>query len=232
VIVLPGGPNASIVAYNKQTGEPIWKALSDRQAYTAPMLATLAGQRQLIVVSAERVMGVTVEEGKLLWDYPWKTEYDVNAAQPIIVDDTHLFVSAGYDHGAALIQIAREGEQFAAREIWMNNLMKNRFSASVLHEGYLYGLDESILACIDAKTGLRNWKGGRYGYGQLLLAEGHLIVLTEQGDLALVRATPERHEELARFSAIEGKTWNVPAIGSGILLVRNTREMAAFRIGE
>jgi outer membrane protein assembly factor BamB len=106
--------------------------------------------------------------------------------------------------------------------------MKNQFTSSVLHEDYIYGLDESILACIDAATGELRWKGGRYGYGQVLLASGHLIVLTEQGELALVRATPERHEEIVKFAALDGKTWNHPAIAGGILLVRNGTEMAAF----
>jgi outer membrane protein assembly factor BamB len=106
--------------------------------------------------------------------------------------------------------------------------MKNRFASSVLYDGHIYGLDESILACVEAATGELLWKGGRYGYGQVLLADGHLIVLTEDGDLALVRATPAGHEELARFPVLNGKTWNVPAIGDGFLLVRNLAEMAAF----
>jgi outer membrane protein assembly factor BamB len=108
--------------------------------------------------------------------------------------------------------------------------MKNKFTSSLLHEGYLYGLDESILACIDAATGELKWKGGRYGYGQPIIAGGHLVVLAEAGDLVLVRATPQRHDELARFSAIDGKTWNHPVIADGRLLVRNLREMAAFDI--
>ena len=106
--------------------------------------------------------------------------------------------------------------------------MKNRFASSVLHEGVIYGLDESILAAVDANTGELKWKGGRYGYGQLLLVNGRLIVLTEDGDLALVRATPEKHDELSRFHVLDGKTWNVPAIAGGYLLVRNLAEMAAF----
>ena len=106
--------------------------------------------------------------------------------------------------------------------------MKNRFASSVLHDGFIYGLDESILACLDAATGELKWKGGRYGYGQVVLANGHLIVLTEDGELALVRATPERHEELGRFPVLSGKTWNLPAIADGFLLVRNLAEMAAF----
>jgi outer membrane protein assembly factor BamB len=108
--------------------------------------------------------------------------------------------------------------------------MKNKFTSSVLREGYIYGLDESILACVDAATGELKWKGGRYGYGQILLAGDRLIVLTEDGDVALVKATPERFEQLAEFAAISGKTWNHPVIADGRLLVRNLREMAAFDI--
>ena len=106
--------------------------------------------------------------------------------------------------------------------------MKNQFTSSLLHDGHIYGLDESILACIDAATGELKWKGGRYGYGQVMLANGHLIVLTETGELALVRATPERHEERARFAVLEGKTWNHPAMTDGFLLIRNGTEAAAF----
>lgn len=231
VIVLPGGRSGqSVVAYDKRTGEPIWKALDDQQAYTSPMLVTLAGKRQLLVVSARRAMGLTVEDGTLLWDYPWSTDFDINVAQPILLGENRFFISAGYGHGAALVEVTGNGDSFAAQEVWKNIQMKNKFTSSVLHEGHIYGLDESILVCIDAETGQRRWKAGRYGYGQVMLASGHLIILTEAGDLVLVRATPEEHEELARFSALKGKTWNHPAISDGILLVRNTTEMAGYRI--
>jgi outer membrane protein assembly factor BamB len=100
----------------------------------------------------------------------------------------------------------------------------------VLHDGFIYGLDGSILSCIDASTGELKWKGGRYGVGQLILASGHLIVLTEEGELALVRADPRAHQEVARFQALEGKTWNHPALSDGILVIRNTEEMAAFSL--
>ena len=110
--------------------------------------------------------------------------------------------------------------------------MKNKFTSSVLHNGHIYGLDESILACLNAKTGEQNWKGGRYGYGQILLAGDHVIVLTEDGEVVLVRATPDRGTKRSRrFQAIQGKTWNHPVIAGGRLLVRNGEEMAAFDIG-
>jgi outer membrane protein assembly factor BamB len=112
--------------------------------------------------------------------------------------------------------------------VWRNIRMKNRQSSSVLHGGFIYGLDEGILACLDAETGAVKWKGGRYGHGQLLLAGDHLVVITEDGELVLVAASPERLQEVARVPALEGQTWNVPAFADGILLVRNTEEMAAF----
>jgi outer membrane protein assembly factor BamB len=231
VIVLPGGRNGkSVVAYHKRTGERIWSALDDPQAYTSPMAVTLAGQRQLLIVSAERILGLRIEDGALLWDYPWTTMYGINSAQPVVVDPSHVFVSAGYDHGSALLEITGRDGRFSARPVWENRNLKSRFNSAVLHEGHIYGFDEGIFACLDARTGERTWKAGRYGYGQVLLAGGHLIVTTESGDLVLLRAAPERHEELARFAAVEGKTWNHPAISEGILLVRNTREMAAFRL--
>jgi outer membrane protein assembly factor BamB len=230
VIVLPGGSGKSVVAYDRMTGSPIWKVLDDRQAYTAPQLATLAGRRQILVVSASRFMGLAVENGALLWEYPWVTYQGISVAQPIVTAGNRVFISAGYDHGAALIEINRKGEAFEARAVWANNLMKTKFSSPVLYEGYIYGFDESILGCIDAATGERKWKGGRYGYGQLLLASGHLIISGENGEVALVKANPEKYEERARFPAIEGKTWNVPAIANGRLIVRNTTEMACFLI--
>jgi outer membrane protein assembly factor BamB len=230
VIVLPGGLGKSIVAYDRMTGNPIWKALDDKQAYTAPQLATLAGSRQILVVSAHRLMGLTVEDGALLWEYPWVTYQGISVAQPIVTADNRVFISAAYDHGAALVEINRNGETFEARAVWANKSMKNKFSSSVLSAGYIYGFDEAILACIDPATGERKWKGGRYGYGQLLLASGNLVIISESGEIALVKAKPEKYEEIARFPAIEGKTWNVPAIADGRLIVRNTAEMACFRI--
>jgi outer membrane protein assembly factor BamB len=231
VIVLPGGPSGqSVVAYNKLTGEPVWKALDDKQAYTSPMLVTLGGKRQILVVSASRAMGLTVDNGSVLWEYPWKTEYDINSAQPIVLGENRVFLSAGYGHGSAVIEIGGHDGKFQVKEIWVNNRMKNKFSSSVLLDGYIYGFDEAIFACIDAATGELKWKGGRYGYGQVLLAGRNLVITTEGGEVALVKAAPDGHQELARFEAVSGKTWNVPAISDGLLLVRNTTEMACFRL--
>ncbi len=232
VIVAPGGLNGkSLVAYNRLTGERIWQSLNDRAGYSSPVIATLAGRQQIVWLSGERAVGVAAEDGKLLWEYPFPAQMDMNCSQPVIVDGSKVLVSSSDAGGAVLLEIANSGTSFSATPLWKSNRMKNKFSSSVLYRGNLYGLDESILACIDVKTGELKWKGGRYGFGQVLLAGTTLIVLTEQGDIALVRATPEGHQQLARFPAIEGKTWNVPAIDNGLLFVRNASEMACFRLG-
>jgi outer membrane protein assembly factor BamB len=154
----------------------------------------------------------------------------INVSQPIMVSNNRFFISAGYGKGAALVEIAGSGKSFTARTVWENINMKNKFNSSVLHQGYIYGLDEGILTCIDVSNGERKWKGGRYGYGQVLLASGNLIVMSDSGELVLVRANPDQHSEVARFQAIAGKTWNYPAIANGRLLVRNANEMAAYNI--
>jgi outer membrane protein assembly factor BamB len=231
VIVLPGGPNGkSVVAYNKNTGAPVWKVLDDPQAYVSPMLVDLAGRRQIVVVSSYRVVGLAPENGALLWSYPWDTDMGINVSQPIIVDRNRFFISSGYGKGAALVEVKGSGNSFTASTVWENKNMKNKFNSSVLHNGYVYGLDEGILVCLDVNTGERKWKEGRYGYGQVVLAGNHLIVTSDQGDLALVNASPDKYTEVARFSAVQGQTWNYPAIANGKLLVRNSNEMAAFDI--
>ncbi len=226
-IVQPGGSNGnSVVAYDKETGKKVWGSLDDQQAYTSPMLVTLDGKRQILTVTGKRAVGLEVETGKLLWEYPWVTQYDVNASQPVLVGDKRVLLTAGYGHGAGLIEVS----QGKASKLWENNRMKNRFNSAVQFEGHVYGLDESIFSCLRIADGEQMWKGGRYGYGQVILAAGHLIVLTEQGELVLVKPTPEKLEEVAKFEALSGKTWNVPAMEGGVLLVRNATEMAAFRL--
>ena len=231
VIVLPGGSGGkSVVAYNKMNGAPVWKSQNDRQAYVSPMLVTLAGRRQILVVSASRVFGLAPENGALLWSQTWDTDMGINVSQPIIVDKNRFFISSGYRKGASLVEVTGAGNSFTARSLWENINMKNKFNSSVLHNGFVYGLDEGILTCLDVNTGERKWKGGRFGYGQVILASGHLIVMSDAGELALVKATPTEYSEVARFAALQGQTWNYPAIAGGRLFVRNANEMAAYKI--
>ena len=230
VVVLPGGPNGqSVVAYDRESGKRVWGALDDRAAYSSPMLATLAGVRQILAFTETRLVALSPEGGTLLWEFPWQSGNQ--AAQPIVTGPDRVFVSASPGVEAVMLQLSAGADgQLTAKQLWSTTRMNNLFSSSVVHDGFIYGLDGPILSCIDAATGELKWKGGRYGSGQLVLASGHLIVLSEQGELALVRADPTAHQELTRFPAIEGKTFNHPAMSDGILVIRNAEEMAAFSL--
>lgn len=231
VVVLPGGSaGKSVAAYHRHSGEIAWTALDDQASYVSPMMVELAGLRQLLVVTATRAVGLPLEGGPVLWEQPWETFNGINVSQPLLLGGDRVLLSAAYGHGAMVLAVRRSGDRFSTETIWQNTRLKNKFTSSVLHEGYLYGLDEAILACVDAATGELKWKAGRYGYGQVLLAGDRLVVLTEDGEVVQVKATPSGHREVARFKAIDGKTWNHPIIVEGRLLVRNVQEMAAFDI--
>ena len=232
VLTAPGGQNGAVIAYELETGAVRWRALNAQGAYTAPTVFTLDGLSQIVLIGADQVVGLATDGSGTYWSRPWATMNGINAAQPLQVAPNRIFVSSGYGHGAAVLEVDAdlEGNTASVSEIWFNNRMKNTFSTSVFHDGHVYGLDNGILACVDAETGDRMWKGGRYGHGQLLLASGHLLITTERGQLVLVRATPDSHQEVAALPAVSGRTWNNPAIAEGILLVRNDREAVAFDI--
>ena len=230
VVVVGGEGTHALFAFDKLDGELRWRSVNEKPAYVSPMLVTLAGRRQLLAPTAFHAMGVDPADGTVLWKFPWTVQHDLTIAQPLITASNRFVLSAGYGKGAVAVRVDESGTGLSAQEVWSSRFLKNKFTSSVLHEGYIYGLDESILTCLDADTGERQWKDGRYDYGQLILAGEHLVILSGRGELALARATPERHEEVAIFQAIEGKTWNHPAIGDGYLLIRNAVEMACFDV--
>ena len=197
------------------------------------MVMELAGSLQLVVVSDKRAMGLDPNDGKLLWQFPWVVlQGNRNIAQPLQIGTNRIFLSAGYGTGCVAFEVNPSHDEFSTRELWRNKNMKNKFTSSVYWKGAIYGLDEDILTCLDAATGARKWKEGRYGYGQLLLTSEQLVILCGDGDLAVVAAKASGPQERCRFPAIHGKTWNQPAIAAGLLLVRNAVEMACFDLGQ
>ena len=232
LIIAAGGPRKhSVVTYNKDTGKKIWGSLDDGAAYSSPMIVDLAGERHLLVVTRTRAVGLGISDGTLLWQFPWVVlQGNRNIAQPVIVSTNRVFLSAGYGTGCVLIEVAKSGNRFVPREVWRNKNLKNKFTSSVFVNGALFGLDEDILTCLDVSTGERAWKEGRYGYGQVIAAGDQLIVLCGNGDIAVVRADPKSHDEIVRFPAIGGKTWNHPVLSDGLLLIRNNSEMACFNL--
>ena len=233
IVTASGLGGASAMAYDKSTGKPVWSSDLGQQAYASLVLAELAGRPQLLDFAAHALNGVDPETGTKLWSAEWTGSHNgINCAQPLLLGDDRVFISSGYGKGAAAFKIREVGGQWSAEQLWAQTTMKNKFNSSVLVDGHIYGFDEGILACIDAETGERVWKGGRYGHGQLLVLPDQdvLLVVSEKGEVALVAATPDGFTELARLPAIQGRTWNHPALVGDVLLVRNSEETAAFRL--
>ena len=232
LIVLTGHPagksGRGMVAYAPDTGERLWASITEKVAYATPTPSTLLGQKQLLVFSASHLIGIDEQTGKELWRFPWNVKYDNSIAQPVAISDHQVFISGGYGKGCALLEFSREGERWKVDQVWKNLFMKNKFTSSVFHDGHIYGLDETMLVCLEPNTGRKQWKEGRYGYGQIILTHGHIIVQCGNGDLALIKADPEEPVEIARIEALGGKTWNQPALADGRLLIRNHAKMACY----
>jgi outer membrane protein assembly factor BamB len=224
IVNVGGAGNKSIIAFDKTNGKVVWTSQGDGAGYSAPIAITVRGVRQVIVFTADAILSISPEDGRLFWRSGWKTDYDVNAATPIFLAPDKLFVSSGYGTGSALLQINRTN----VSEVWRSKGMKNQFSSSVLHDGILYGFDDKTFKAIDAATGNERWKQRGFGHGSLILAGGHLIVLSDNGKLALIQATPEEYRELGNAQVIDGKCWTSPSLADGRLYVRNEEQLIAF----
>ncbi len=223
----------TLAAYDAETGAPRWSVPDGADSYSSPHLATLDGVPQVLLLTSDGVTSVAPADGRVLWTHDWATASRI--VQPALTAGGDILVGAGGFAGMQRVSATRAAGQhggWTTEVRWTTRGLKPYFNDFVVHEGHAYGFDGSILASVDLETGERAWKGGRYGHGQLLLLADQdlLLVLGERGDLALVDATPTGFSERARAPAIEGKTWNHPVLVDDVLLVRNTEEMAAFRL--
>ena len=230
VVVAAAG---KLAAYDRATGKPRWFGPDGGDGYSSPQLFTIGGVPQILLMSGHGALSVAPAGGKVLWEYPWHS--DTRIVQPAVTPDGDVLMIAMGAAGATgirRISVAQGPGGWTPTERWTSAGLKPYFNDFVIHKGHAFGFDGSILACIDLTDGKRNWKGGRYGNGQLILLpeQDLLLVLSEDGELALVAAVPGEFKEIARFPAIEGKTWNHPALAGDTLLVRNGQEMAAFRL--
>jgi outer membrane protein assembly factor BamB len=229
VIVAAAG---KLVAYDVATGQPRWYGPDGGGGYSSPHLMTIDGVAQILLLSSAGATSVAPLDGAVLWEHAWPGGAIV---QPALTADGDVLIHAlamTGGMGTRRLAVAHGSGRWTVEERWTSNGLKPYFNDFVVHQGHAFGFDGSYLAAIDLEDGKRKWKGGRYGQGQLVLLpdQGLLLVLSEQGELALVKAAPDQFTELARLSAIEGKTWNHPVLVGDLLLVRNGQEMVAFRL--
>jgi len=230
VIVASSG---RLAAYDVATGHPRWLGPAGGGGYSSPHLVTIDGVAQILLLRGASTISVAPADGSLLWEHRWQPS--VSIVQPALAADGDVLITAGDAMGGIGIRriaVAHKLEGWTVEERWTSTGLKPYFNDYVVHKGHAIGFDGSILACIDLEDGKRTWKGGRYGHGQLVLLPDQdvLLVLSEDGELALVKAMPDQFTELARFPALNSKTWNHPVLAGDVLLVRNGEEMAAFRL--
>ncbi len=234
VVVFAGGPDdKGLLAYKLDDGEPAWTAATGPNSYSSAQLAAIDGVPQILFFSDEGLVAIEPATGKLLWKYDAPRNGIWRVDQPRQLADGAVLVGCE-DLGLMRLEIDHVDDAWTPAEAWRSRAMRPAYNDFVVADDCVYGFDEAIFCCVDAKTGKRLWKAGRYGHGQVLLLADQdvLLVISESGEAVLVKADPKRHEELGRFQAVSGKTWNHPVIAHGRLYIRNDQEMACFELGE
>ncbi len=229
VILEAGGTEGrAVVALDKKTGKIRWSAMNGDAGYVTPLAVTIDGVRQYVLIRS--IGGDVVSllpDGKVHWQYPWKAGA---IASPLFLPPNRLFISATDDIGAVLLEIGKADGKATVGEVWKNRVMRNHFSSSVLYEGHIYGFDNASLKCIVAQTGEQKWVQRGYGKGSLIVADGLLYILSDQGQLILAEATPEGFHEKGKVQVLEGRTWTAPVLSHGRLYLRNDKEMIAVDV--
>jgi outer membrane protein assembly factor BamB len=245
VIVFAGGGQAgegesaapvddaeTLIAYDAATGEPVWRAAAGSHSYSSAQLANFDGVPQILFAGNAELSAFDVATGARLWALPANFRAASPVVQPHILDDGELIASFSPTAGSLRVTIERHGDQWRPEVVWTSRDRKPFFSDFVRVGDFAYGFDSKLFCCVDRSTGKRAWKAGRYGSGQVLLLadQSVLLVTTETGEAVLVAANPDEHEELGRFQALEGKTWNHPTVVGRRLYVRNAEEMACYEL--
>jgi outer membrane protein assembly factor BamB len=231
VIVGGGGPGESLLALDQATGQPVWKAHDEKITHATPVAATILGQRQIIFFMQSGLVSLNPADGKLLWKHPFR--YNVStAASPVVGGDT-VFCAAGYGVGATGVKITKEGDTLKATELWRtqgNHPVANHWSTPVHYQGHLYGMfsfkeyGTGPMKCVELATGKVKWQQPGFGAGQVILAGDSILALADNGDLAVVEASPAAFKVISRAKVLNGKCWSTPVLADGRVYARSTKE--------
>jgi outer membrane protein assembly factor BamB len=237
VIIPLGGAGTklcTLICFDAATGEEKWRAGNEQVSYASPTLMILKGLPQIVSVNNSSVTSHRVEDGAILWkaDWPGASNGAANVSQPVAIDDERVLLCKGYSTGAKMLKIDRDSEdRWTVSELWKDSsVLKTKFTNVVVNDGYAFGLSDGILECVDLSNGQRMWKSKRYRHGQIMLVGQYLLIVAEDGSVAIGAASPKEFVEAYRFQAIEGMTWNNPALAGNLLLVRNGEQAACYRL--
>jgi outer membrane protein assembly factor BamB len=239
VVVNAGATRGTVVACDSKTGEPRWTSGKGESAgYSSPTAVTMSGWTQIVAFKGSSVAGINWKTGDLLWQYPYKTDYDCNIATPIRGDDGLLLISSGENHGSTMLKIGSKGQNFKVEKVWASTgggaVMRNEWQTAIRLGDYFYAFDNvgsagpvTHLVCIEAATGKPVWRKTRFGKGNMIAADGKLFATTMKGELVVIKATPDGYEELGRSTIIE-TTRQAPALANGRLYLRDGAEIVCL----
>jgi outer membrane protein assembly factor BamB len=229
VVTLGDVSSPSLAAYDNQTGNLVWETGGDSPSYASPVVATLAGKKQIITVNNSSAFAVDPANGHQLWLYYWPD--GTKCSTPVPVGPDRLFISCSYGVGCTLLQISVDNKgTFSATPLWNKPYLKTQFNNAVVRDGYVYGLDDGILCCVDLNDGSLKWKNGRYEYGQVLLVNDDLLVANQQGEIFLIPANPKKSPELTHFIATSGRMWTSPTLARGDLILRTDTAAVCYKL--
>jgi outer membrane protein assembly factor BamB len=233
VFVTPGGKKNNVVALNRFNGDLIWtsEGLGELSAYCTPLLIELPAGKLLVTHTANHLLGINASNGKLLWSYPHTNRWSVHANTPIYENDG-LFCFSGYGQGGEKLSVSNNGNSI--KEEWKSEKLDNRIGGMVLVDGYLYGSGDNSREwrCVDWKTGVEKYASGELTKGTVIYADGMLYCYSERGELALVKATPEKFDIVSKTRVELGSAqhWAHPVINNGKLYVRHGNALIAYKI--
>jgi outer membrane protein assembly factor BamB len=230
LIVQVGGPDGrSLVAFDRKTGDEVWSTGNDRVGYQSPVLAELAGKRQIVAFTNLSLMGVDPNSGELLWSREYGDEEQDGSANPVLLGDDRILLMSRSEMTA--YRVTSDEGTFTIEPAWTSTALKGSFATPVLHEGHLYGFDGNFLSCVDAEDGERVWKSRPPGGRGLILVDGHLVIFTNDGDVVVAQASPEGYAERARVNVSKYGTYTYPSFADDAIFVRNIDDIARVDIG-
>jgi outer membrane protein assembly factor BamB len=236
VILNLGGKQGSVKAYGATSGKLQWTSeFSGNGVYLSPSILNLCGENHLLAGVKGKIAGINPSNGKIIWEKSWKIFLNnAQIVQPIALSESSIILAAGYGKGAECWQFSRDKvERYQIETSWKSKDLKAKFSNPVLKDGYLYGLSENLLVCLEAKSGKLMWRGKKYGYGRILASEKNLFILGSTGVLSIVEAIPNEFREISSRQLLsDARCWNGPAFVNGYLLARNGEQIACFDFGK
>ena len=210
-IAAGGDEDGPLVALDKKSGKTIWKCGQAPTGYATPYPFTWEGRRYVAGFLGKSIIIVDVKDGREVWSKPWETSWDVNAATPIF-HNGYLFFSTGYRHGSIMLKLKRAGEKLIVDTVWEGKSVRAKFQTPVLYQGHLYTSDEVGLKCVEFASGEQKWSKRGITFGTVVIADGHLFVLTENGELLIAPATPTAFEPTTQVQILSGRCWTVPTL--------------------